>query len=398
MRVDGRVLLDVDLVPTASGPTSGVRGTVADESGQPIAGARVEAAQGNADGTGFITGMAATTGPNGRFEIANPGIRSGGKVSLVVTRTGYAGIETPPQSIPENNETPLDCGRITLLPGKTVRVRVLDAAGHAVVGAWVEPRGSYAVIVQSGATDEQGECVLRNLPKGLVKVYVTFGDFYANGTAVAVDNPRTITLHLKPFPKRSPSTEQNQPRPLALGTPAPDLAVAEWSDGKTRSLADYRGKVVVLDFWGIWCGPCVQMLPVIKSLEAKYKDRDVAFVMIHTAGTEMEQIQEFERQMKFDQPTALDAGNDVNEGATTKRYAVGGYPTVFIIGRDGRIAWCNIDRPRKTHTQNMKRAAQALSIPWPFDEKQPHEKLVAQMNRIREFLFSEAINQALAKP
>jgi thiol-disulfide isomerase/thioredoxin len=284
------------------------------------------------------------------------------------------------------------------MPGKSLRVRVLDAAGKPAVGAWVEPRGGYAVIIESRATDARGECVLRNLPAGVVKVFATFGDSYGDGSAMAADVPATITLRLKPFPKREAPARSSQPRPLAVGTPAPALAVAGWADGKSRSLDEYRGKVVVLDFWGIWCGPCVRMLPMMNTLEARYKDRDVVFLSIHTAGTEMEQVRAFQREMKVDFATALDTGDDVVEGVTSKRYAVRGFPTVFVIGRDGGIAWSNNQIPLKDQLQRMKRAAQALSIPWPIDEKQPRVKLLAQTNRIREFLFSEAIDQALARP
>lgn len=389
---DGKEVIEVNLVPTATKGAGVVRGTVVDENGRPIAGARVETAQTNRNGTGFITGMAATTGNDGRFEIANAGIRSGGNVSLIVTKAGYGGIETS-QLIPERG-TPLDFGRTTLLPGKSIRVRVLDPAGKPAVGALVEPRGGYAVIIQSGTTDEHGECVIRNLPAGVAKIFATYGDLYGNGAALPAEEPPTITLHLKPMPKRGAS-EPSQPRPLALGTPAPELAVAGWTDGKTRSLAEYRGNVVVLDFWGLWCGPCRAQLPMMKNLEAKYRGRDVVFLTVHTAETEMESIRDFERQMKYDFATALDAGDDASEGATAKRYSVRGFPTTFVIGRHGRIAWSTDQISRKDRLQDLKRAAKSLSIPWPIDQKQPQEKLTEQMNRIRELLFAEVIDQAL---
>jgi beta-lactamase regulating signal transducer with metallopeptidase domain/thiol-disulfide isomerase/thioredoxin len=392
----GKPVIEVNLVPTATEGTGVVRGMIVDESGRPLAGARVETAQTNGDGTGFITGMAATTEDDGRFEIANAGIRLGGKVSLVVTRAGYGGTETSAQSIPEHPGTPIDFGRIVLLPGKSIRVRILDPAGKPAVGALVEPRGGYAEIIQSGTTDEHGECLIRDLPSGVAKIYATYGELYGNGAALAADEPTTITLHLKPIPRRGAGNPTSQPRPLDLGTPAPELAVAGWIDGKARSLAQYRGKVVVVDFWGIWCGPCVRQLPMRKNLEAKYRDHDVVFLTIHTAGTEMEPIRDFERQMKFDFATALDAGDDASEGVTAKRYSVRGFPTTFIIGRDGRIAWSTDQISTEDRLQNMKRAARSLSIAWPIDQKQPQEKLTAQLNRIREVLLSEAIDHVLA--
>ena len=305
------------------------------------------------------------------------------------------------------------------MPGKSVRVRVLDGAGKPAVGAWVEPRDGYAVIVQTGATDEWGECLLRNLPSGMVKVFATFGNSYGNAVTFPANEPPTVTLRLKPMPKLESAAAKKQPRPLALGTPAPPLTVVGWSDGKARKLADYRGKVVVLDFWGTWCGICVRTLPVLQDLqrkenEMKKKDAyinkvlgtvsgatieraEVVFLSVHTAGTEMKEVRSFQRLLNYDFVTALDSGDDVNDGATTKAYAVRGYPTVFIIDRDGRIAWSTDQVTAAERTRNLKRAANALSISWPIDEKQPPEKLTAKMNRLHEYVLGEAIDSALAK-
>jgi hypothetical protein len=122
----------------------------------------------------------------------------------------------------------------------------------------------------------------------------------------------------------------------------------------------------------------------------------VVFLTIHTAGTEMEPVRDFERQTKLDFATALDVGDDASEGATARRYRVRGFPTVFLLGRDGRIAWTTDHLLAKHRLQDMKRAAKSLSIPWPIDQKQPQEKLTAEMSRIHEVLFSEAIDHLLA--
>ena len=52
----------------------------------------------------------------------------------------------------------------------------------------------------------------------------------------------------------------------------------------SRTLADYRGKVVFLNFWGIWCGPCVGELPSLEKLRAKYEPLGVVFLTLHTPG------------------------------------------------------------------------------------------------------------------
>ncbi len=165
----------------------------------------------------------------------------------------------------------------------------------------------------------------------------------------------------------------------------------EWSDGKSRSLADYKGKVVALNFWGIWSGPCGYAMPAIKNLEARYKDRDVVFIGIHTAGTDLVDVRNFLEHIKFNLPTAVDAGED----ETAKQYGVTGYPTLVLIARDGRVAWSSREPSAEDGMKMMERAARSLSIAWPPNEKQPEEKLFEQVWRIQEFLFAEAIDQAL---
>src|SRR5258708_34172469 len=62
---------------------------------------------------------------------------------------------------------------------------------------------------------------------------------------------------------------------LAVGATAPDWELSD-ADGKLQTLAQYRGKVVVLDFWATWCGPCTKVMPQIQKLHEKNKDKGVA--------------------------------------------------------------------------------------------------------------------------
>src|SRR5262249_34180044 len=87
---------------------------------------------------------------------------------------------------------------------------------------------------------------------------------------VAAHNVET-TIVLKSAAAPKPSA---QPRvAIAVGKTAPDWSLADWSDHRDRKLSDYRGKVVVLEFWGVWCGPCVQSIPLMQSLAIAYGGR-----------------------------------------------------------------------------------------------------------------------------
>ena len=74
------------------------------------------------------------------------------------------------------------------------------------------------------------------------------------------------------------------PKELVLleGHPAPELReIAAWKNSKPLKLSDLRGKTVVLEFWGYWCGPCVGRMPDLFSLYDKYRDRGLVVIGIH---------------------------------------------------------------------------------------------------------------------
>src|SRR5688572_28929850 len=65
-----------------------------------------------------------------------------------------------------------------------------------------------------------------------------------------------------------------------VGKPAPDFTGVDL-EGKPVSLADYRGRVVMLDFWATWCGPCVQAIPHIQKVANKFADKPVTVLGIN---------------------------------------------------------------------------------------------------------------------
>ncbi len=128
---------------------------------------------------------------------------------------------------------------------------------------------------------------------------------------------------------------------LEVGEKSPSFFIRDL-DGKKWQLHVYiyrsKGKkavqpIFVLDFFATWCKPCKGMLPHMQKLAAKYKDRDVAFLLIdHTEKKEV-----FANWVKANK-VSIAAAYDANGRLMAKRFMVESLPTLYIIGRDKRIA------------------------------------------------------------
>jgi thiol-disulfide isomerase/thioredoxin len=174
----------------------------------------------------------------------------------------------------------------------------------------------------------------------------------AQGKYLALRDADPLTIPLGPVPDaaqfqaRSAAAKATRERtqPLALGTPASDWESGVWSDGRPRKLADYRGKVVVLNFWGTWCGPCLSELPSLEKLRARFEPLGVVFLTLHTPGEDEKTVRKVLELKKasllfaFDRDRERDAVFDQN-GLTAERYGVRGYPTLVIIDRQGKVAF-----------------------------------------------------------
>lgn len=122
---------------------------------------------------------------------------------------------------------------------------------------------------------------------------------------------------------------------LKTGAATPEFKLLSIT-GDTLSLQQYRGKVVLLDFWQTWCAPCVEEIPHLKSLVEKYQRRGLVVIGITTRGDaeETKKLYEFVRDHGVNYPTLLD-----DRGTIASLYNVSGYPHTFILDRGGRLVY-----------------------------------------------------------
>lgn len=157
---------------------------------------------------------------------------------------------------------------------------------------------------------------------------------------------------------------------LENGTEAPDLDIQTWSDGMERTLEQLKGKTVVLHFWGTWCGPCIQTIPVWKQLEEKYREKNVEFLGVHTAGANIEDIRDFMKKHDWEHLTAIDRGDSIPDSATFKTYGVPAVNQIVVIDPNGVVRY-NGHKP--TQTDGPVAIARELGVKGPGDKATPEE-------------------------
>ncbi len=165
---------------------------------------------------------------------------------------------------------------------------------------------------------------------------------------------------------KTQAAQQSSAEVIKVGEMAPDISLPG-PDGKTHSLSDLKGKIVLLDFWASWCGPCRRANPEVVDIYKRYKDKGFDVFSVSLDGGDPRRMQPAQiEQAKADGKTKWIAAikqdgllwdshvSDLQHwgSAPAATYGVSSIPKTFLIGRDGKILVIN---PRANLEEELKK-------------------------------------------
>lgn len=121
----------------------------------------------------------------------------------------------------------------------------------------------------------------------------------------------------------------SQSSAIEVGSPAPDFSLTN-VDGQKGNLSDFKGKVVILNFFASWCPPCIGEIPDFVKLQKQYGDKGFTFVGVSLVGAQ--ESKEFVSQKNINYPVFID------DGKVSALYGpVRAIPTTFVLNKDMKI-------------------------------------------------------------
>jgi thiol-disulfide isomerase/thioredoxin len=204
-----------------------------------------------------------------------------------------------------------------------------------------------------GKSEILGDCKVRvdDLDQLLIG-----GSVEKEATLVAYQN---FKLQLATEPKSALAERGELPEPVDAGTDSPMVGKAapdfqlELLGGQKFRLSENKGKVIVLDFWATWCGPCLQAMPQIDRATHAFADKGVQLIAVNLQETPAQVTALLER-LKLSPTVALD-----RDGVVAARYGANAIPQTVVIDREGKVTNLFIGGGPQFETQ-VRNALQAL--------------------------------------
>jgi peroxiredoxin len=123
---------------------------------------------------------------------------------------------------------------------------------------------------------------------------------------------------------------------VKLDQPAPDFSTPDLSNNLVTLAGYHAKKVVLLDFWATWCGPCRMEMVDLQTLQNKFKDKDFEILSLNQ-GEAAGDVAQFINRKKYGFHVLLDS-----DGAVAAKYGVRGIPTLVLVDKNGIIQWLQV--------------------------------------------------------
>ena len=136
------------------------------------------------------------------------------------------------------------------------------------------------------------------------------------------------------------------------GPIAPEIANGTWINSEPLTLKSLRGRVVIVNFWTFGCYNCRNTLPSIKTWDARYRDKGLTIIGVHTPEFEREQNIENVRREVAELVIRYPVVTD-NDNATWNAYKVQAWPTWFVIDKQGRLRWKHVGEGAYDETEQV---------------------------------------------